>query len=58
MAVVLLTMYSDRQLVKHARAARISGFVLKARAGDDPITAIHRALAGETYVSGLGADAV
>ena len=52
-AVVLLTMYDDGQLAENALAAGIRGFVLKVRAGDDLIPAIHSALRGETYVSAI-----
>jgi DNA-binding NarL/FixJ family response regulator len=57
-AVVLLTMYADRELVDGALQAGIRGFVLKVRAGEDLIPAIHSALRGETYVSPLGAGPV
>ncbi len=50
-AVVLLTMYADPQLAHGARKAGILGFVLKVKAGEDLIPAIHCALRGETYVS-------
>ena len=50
-AVVLLTMYADLQLAQGARKAGILGFVLKVKAGEDLIPAIHCALRGETYVS-------
>jgi DNA-binding NarL/FixJ family response regulator len=57
-AVVLLTMYADRQLVDGALQAGIRGFVLKVRAGEDLIPAIHSALRGETYVSSFGVHPV
>ena len=57
-AVVLLTMYADRELVDGALQAGIRGFVLKVRAGEDLIPAIHSALRGETYISPLGAGPV
>lgn len=57
-AVVLLTMYADRQLVDGALEAGILGFVLKVKAGEDLIPAIHSALRGETYVSSLEAAPV
>ncbi|MFZ1005312.1 MAG: response regulator transcription factor [Candidatus Sulfotelmatobacter sp.] len=57
-AVVLLTMYADRQLVDGALEAGILGFVLKVKAGEDLIPAIHSALRGETYVSSLEATPV
>jgi DNA-binding NarL/FixJ family response regulator len=50
-AVVLLTMHPDLQLAQGARKAGILGFVLKVKAGEDLIPAIHCALRGETYVS-------
>lgn len=57
-AVVLLTMYADRQLVEAALQAGIRGFVLKVKAGHDLIPAIHSALRGETYVSSFEAGPV
>jgi DNA-binding NarL/FixJ family response regulator len=57
-AVVLLTMYSDRQLAAHALRSGILGFVLKVKAGEDLIPAIRCALRGETYVSSFESDAV
>ena len=53
-AVVLLTMYADPQLVKDALRTGIRGFVLKVKAGEDLIPAIHCALRGETFVSSFG----
>ncbi len=50
-AVVLLTMYRDPELVRDALDAGIRGYVLKDKAGEDLIPAIHRALDGETFVS-------
>ena len=50
-AVVLLTMFPDRQLVAGAMQAGIQGFVLKIKAGEDLIPAVHSVLRGETYVS-------
>ena len=52
-AVVLLTMYADRQLIDGALKAGILGFVLKVKAGEDLVPAIYSALRGETYVSSL-----
>lgn len=53
-AVVLLTMYADPQLVNSALGVGIRGFVLKVKAGEDLIPAIHSALRGETFVSSFG----
>ena len=53
-AAVLLTMHADLQLAQGARNAGILGFVLKVKAGDDLIPAIHCALRGEVYVSSFG----
>jgi two-component system nitrate/nitrite response regulator NarL len=50
-AVVLLTMFADLQLANGARKAGILGFVLKVKAAEDLIPAIHCALRGETYIS-------
>jgi DNA-binding NarL/FixJ family response regulator len=52
-AVVLLTMYRDPQLVRDALSAGIRGYVLKDKAGEDLIPAIHHALGGQTFVSAL-----
>jgi len=52
-AVVLLTMYRDPQLVRDALDAGIRGYVLKDKAGEDLIPAIHHALGGQTFVSAL-----
>lgn len=57
-AVVLLTMYADQQLVDGALRAGIRGFVLKVKAGEDLIPAVHSALRGDTFVSSLGAGLV
>jgi DNA-binding NarL/FixJ family response regulator len=57
-AVVLITMYADQQLVDGALEAGILGFVLKVKAGEDLIPAIHSALRGKTYVSSLEATPV
>jgi DNA-binding NarL/FixJ family response regulator len=54
-AIVLLTMYADQHLVNLALRAGIRGYVLKVKAGEDLIPAIHRALRGETFVSIFGA---
>jgi len=53
LAVVLLTMYRDPQLVRDAMDAGIRGYVLKDRAGEDLIPAIHCALDGQSFVSSL-----
>ena len=57
-AVVLLTMYANRELVDGAQKAGIQGFVLKVTAGKDLIPAIHRALRGEVFVSSFDAHPV
>ena len=54
--VILLTMYSDAQLVSAAVAAGIAGFVLKADAGEELHEAIRRVAAGDRYIS-RGLDA-
>ena len=53
--VVLLTMYRDPLLARDALAAGLRGYVLKERAGEDLIPAIHSALEGRTFVSKLAA---
>ena len=55
-SVVLLTMYADTKLVEEARRAGILGFVLKAKAGQDLIPAIHAVMRGQTYVSSFRSD--
>jgi DNA-binding NarL/FixJ family response regulator len=57
-AAVLLTLYVDRQLVRTALRAGIGAFVLKVRAGEDLIPAIHSVLRGGTYISALGTGPV
>jgi DNA-binding NarL/FixJ family response regulator len=56
--VVLLTMYCDRQLAGNALRSGIRAFVLKVKAGEDLIPAIHSALRGETFVSSFEPDGV
>ena len=50
-AVVLLTVYNDRQLRDRAFAGGIRGYVLKVDAGEELILAVRAVLAGNTYVS-------
>jgi DNA-binding NarL/FixJ family response regulator len=50
-AVVLLTVYNDRQLRDRAFAEGIRGYVLKVDAGEELIRAVRAVLAGDTYVS-------
>jgi len=57
-AVVLLTEYSDRQLVEGALKAGIRGVVFKIKAAEDLIPAIYSALRGETFISSFGAREV
>ncbi len=52
-AVILLTMFRDAQLMHDAFDAGIRGYVLKDKAGEDLIPAIHRVLEGKTFVSAL-----
>ena len=49
--VVFLTVHQDPALVKEALAAGALGYVVKAAAGDELVTAIQQALQGRTYVS-------
>jgi DNA-binding NarL/FixJ family response regulator len=50
-AIVVLSMYSDRHLVRTALAAGIRAYVLKLDACDELIPAIYAALRGECYLS-------
>ena len=50
-AVVLLTVFNDRQLRDRALAEGIRGYVLKVDAGEELIRAVQTVLAGGTYVS-------
>ena len=50
-AVVLLTMYDDRRLIRRALDAGILGYVLKATAGEALIPAVKEALRGGVFVS-------
>lgn len=50
-AVVLLTIYGDADLAVTALKTGISGYVLKANAGEDLIPAIYAVMAGRTFVS-------
>lgn len=50
-AVVLLTMYGDPDTVRVALKSGIRGFVLKFRAGEDLISAIHSVAKGRTFIS-------
>jgi DNA-binding NarL/FixJ family response regulator len=54
-AVILLTVYRDPHLIRDALDAGIRAYVLKDRAGEDLIPAIHHALDGRTFVSALSA---
>jgi DNA-binding NarL/FixJ family response regulator len=53
LAVVLLTMYGDPQLMRGAREAGILGYVLKEKAAEDLIPAVFSALDGRAFVSSL-----
>jgi DNA-binding NarL/FixJ family response regulator len=50
-AAIILTMYSDVQLVKNALRAGIRGYVLKVDAGEELVTAVRDVLSGSTYLS-------
>lgn len=54
-AVIVLSMYKERHLVRKAFAAGIGAYVLKTDAGDELIPAIYSALRGERFLStGIG----
>lgn len=50
-AIVVLSMYPDRELVETAMEAGIRGYVLKLDAFEELIPAIHTAIRGERYLS-------
>ena len=50
-AAIILTMYNDVQLVKDALRAGILGYVLKADAGQELVSAARGVLGGSTYLS-------
>ena len=50
-AIVLLTVYNDRQIRERALAAGIRGYVVKVDAGEELIRAVMTVIAGGTYVS-------
>ena len=49
--IVLITVYSDTSLLKRGLSSGALGYVLKARAGDELVPAVHAALRGERYTS-------
>ena len=49
--VIMLTMYADVDLMEEALAAGADGYVIKDRAGEELIRAIHEVSHGATYVS-------
>ena len=51
--IVLVTVNAERILVERGLAAGALGYVLKDSAGDELVAAVHAALRGERYVSGV-----
>jgi DNA-binding NarL/FixJ family response regulator len=49
--VIVVTMHTEPEFVAEAFEAGASGYVLKRAAGDELLTAIRKALAGERYVT-------
>lgn len=49
--IVLITVYSDGSLLHRGLSSGAMGYVLKGRAGDELVPAVHAALRGERYVS-------
>ena len=56
--IVFVTVYNDPELVQRGLATGALGYVLKLRAGDDLVPAIHAVLRGERHLSStvLGAS--
>lgn len=53
--VVVLTMHADSDLVDQARSAGAAGYLLKDASGQEVVTAVERAIAGQRTVSaGIG----
>ena len=50
-AVIVLTMYNERQFVDSAMQAGIRGYVLKVEAGEELIPALETVLGGGIYLS-------
>jgi DNA-binding NarL/FixJ family response regulator len=49
--IVLVTVHADRSLVDRGLSTGALGYVMKLRAGDDLVPAVHAALRGERYAS-------
>jgi DNA-binding NarL/FixJ family response regulator len=49
--IVLVTVHNEPMLVKRAFDAGVSGYVMKLRAGEELVTAVHAALRGEHFAS-------
>ena len=49
--IVFVTVYNDPELVQRGLATGALGYVLKLRAGDDLVPAIHAVLRGERHLS-------
>jgi DNA-binding NarL/FixJ family response regulator len=52
-AIVVLTIHRDAEIAAEAFRAGASGYVLKASAGEELVTAITRAAEGKSYVTNL-----
>jgi DNA-binding NarL/FixJ family response regulator len=51
--IVFVTVHDEAELVKKTLAMGVLGYVLKLRAGEDLVPAIHAALRGEQHISPL-----
>lgn len=51
--IVFVTVHDEAELVKKTLAMGVLGYVLKLRAGEDLVPAIHAALRGERHISPL-----
>ena len=51
--IVFVTVHDEAELVKKSLAMGVLGYVLKLRAGEDLVPAIHAALRGEQHISPL-----
>lgn len=49
--VVVLTMHADSDLVEEARSAGAAGYLLKEASGEEVVTAVERAIAGQRTIS-------
>jgi DNA-binding NarL/FixJ family response regulator len=52
--IIFLTIYESRDFLEAAFSAGASGYVSKARLSTDLISAIHEAMLGRIFISGIG----